>query len=46
MLKVYNSTMNYINQGGKRKGSAAIDIEPWHTDIIDYLDLRKPHGDM
>ncbi len=46
MLKVYNSTMNYINQGGKRKGSAAIYIEPWHTDIIDYLDLRKPHGDM
>jgi ribonucleoside-diphosphate reductase alpha subunit len=44
MLKVFNSTARYINQGGKRKGSIAIYIEPWHADIFDFLDLKKNHG--
>lgn len=44
MLKVFNDTARYINQGGKRKGSIAIYIEPWHADIFDWLELRKNHG--
>ena len=46
MLKVYNDTAIFIDQGGgKRKGSYAIYLEPWHADIIEFLDLRKNHGD-
>ena len=45
MLKVYNETARYVDQGGgKRKGSFAIYLEPWHADIEDFLDLRKNHG--
>ena len=45
MLKVFNETARYIDQGGgKRKGSFAIYIEPWHSDIIEFLDLKKNHG--
>lgn len=45
MLKVFNETARYVDQGGgKRKGSIAIYLEPWHSDIYDFLDLRKNHG--
>ena len=44
MLKTYNDVARWINQGGKRKGSFAIYIEPWHADIFDFLDLKKNHG--
>jgi ribonucleoside-diphosphate reductase alpha chain len=45
MLKVYNDTARYVDQGGgKRKGSFAIYIEPWHADVFDFLDLRKNTG--
>ncbi|RZJ59946.1 MAG: ribonucleoside-diphosphate reductase subunit alpha, partial [Flavobacterium sp.] len=45
MLRVYDMTARYVDQGGgKRKGSFAIYIEPWHADIFDFLDLRKNHG--
>ncbi|MGY5356062.1 ribonucleoside-diphosphate reductase subunit alpha [Wenyingzhuangia sp. IMCC45467] len=45
MLKVYNDTARYVDQGGgKRKGSFAIYIEPWHADIFEFLDLRKNTG--
>ena len=45
MLKVYNDTARYVDQGGgKRKGSFAIYLEPWHADIFDFLDLKKNHG--
>jgi len=44
MLKVYNEIARYINQGGKRKGSIAIYLEPWHPDILAFLDLRKNFG--
>ncbi|MFT5884354.1 MAG: ribonucleoside-diphosphate reductase alpha chain [Arcticibacterium sp.] len=45
MLRVYNDTARYVDQGGgKRKGSFAIYMEPWHADIDDFLDLRKNHG--
>ena len=45
MLRVYNDTARYVDQGGgKRKGSFAIYIEPWHADIHDFLDLKKNHG--
>ncbi len=45
MLKVYNDTARYVDQGGgKRKGSFAIYVEPWHADIFDFLDLKKNHG--
>jgi len=45
MLRVYNDTARYVDQGGgKRKGSFAIYIEPWHADIYDFLDLKKNHG--
>ncbi|MGO4912565.1 ribonucleoside-diphosphate reductase subunit alpha [Leeuwenhoekiella sp. W20_SRS_FM14] len=45
MLRVYNDTARYVDQGGgKRKGSFAMYIEPWHADIFDFLDLKKNHG--
>lgn len=45
MLRVFNDTARYIDQGGgKRKGSFAIYLEPWHADIFEFLDLRKNHG--
>ncbi|MDP3313834.1 ribonucleoside-diphosphate reductase subunit alpha [Lutibacter sp.] len=45
MLKVFNDTARYVDQGGgKRKGSFAIYIEPWHADVFDFLDLRKNTG--
>ncbi|WP_299258372.1 ribonucleoside-diphosphate reductase subunit alpha [uncultured Aquimarina sp.] len=45
MLQVYNDTARYVDQGGgKRKGSFAIYVEPWHADIFDFLDLKKNHG--
>ena len=45
MLRVFNDTARYVDQGGgKRKGSIAIYLEPWHPDIIAFLDLRKNHG--
>ena len=45
MLRVLNATARYVNQGGKRKGSVAVYLEPWHADILDFLDLRLNHGD-
>ena len=45
MLRVFNDTARYVDQGGgKRKGSFAIYLEPWHADIFDFLQLRKNHG--
>ncbi len=45
MLRVFNDTARYVDQGGgKRKGSFAIYIEPWHADVFDFLDLKKNHG--
>ena len=45
MLRVFNDTARYVDQGGgKRKGSFAIYLEPWHADVFDFLDLRKNHG--
>ena len=44
MLKVYNEVAKYINQGGKRKGSFACYVEPWHSDILEFLDLKKNQG--
>jgi ribonucleoside-diphosphate reductase alpha chain len=44
MLKVYNETARYVNQAGKRKGSFAFYLEPWHADVFDFLDLRNTHG--
>ena len=46
MLRVFNNTARYVDQGGgKRNGSFAIYLEPWHADIFDFLELRKNHGD-
>jgi len=45
MLKVFNDTARFINQGGKRNGSFAIYLEPWHADIENFLELKKNHGD-
>lgn len=45
MLRVFNHTAKYINQGGKRNGSFAIYLEPWHADIEMFLQMRKNHGD-
>ena len=46
MLRVFNNTARYIDQGGgKRNGSFAIYLEPWHADIEDFLELKKNHGD-
>jgi ribonucleoside-diphosphate reductase alpha chain len=44
MVKVYNEVAKYINQGGKRKGSFAIYLQPWHSDILEFLDLKKNQG--
>ncbi len=45
MLRVFNDTARYVDQGGgKRKGSIAIYLEPWHPDLLDFLNLRKNHG--
>jgi len=44
MLKVYNDTAKYVNQGGKRNGSFAIYLEPWHADIEDFLRLKLNQG--
>lgn len=44
MLKTYNEVARWINQGGKRKGSFAIYLEPWHSDVFEFIDLRKNHG--
>jgi ribonucleoside-diphosphate reductase alpha chain len=45
MLKVFNDTARYVDQGGgKRKGAFAIYLEPWHADVFDFLDLKKNHG--
>lgn len=45
MLKVFNETARYVDQGGgKRKGSIAVYLEPWHADIFNFLDIRKNHG--
>ncbi|GEP92807.1 ribonucleoside-diphosphate reductase alpha chain [Chitinophaga terrae (ex Kim and Jung 2007)] len=45
MLRVFNDTARYVDQGGgKRKGAFAIYLEPWHADIFEFLDLRKNHG--
>ena len=45
MLRVYNDTARYVDQGGgKRKGAFAVYIEPWHADIYDFLELKKNHG--
>jgi ribonucleotide reductase alpha subunit len=45
MLRVFNNTARYVNQSGKRNGSFAIYLEPWHADILDFLEMRKNHGD-
>lgn len=46
MLRVFNNTARYVNQGGgKRKGSIAVYLEPWHADIMEFLDLRLNQGD-
>jgi ribonucleotide reductase alpha subunit len=45
MLKVFNDTSRFINQSGKRNGSFAIYLEPWHPEIEDFLELKKNHGD-
>lgn len=45
MLRVYNDTARYVDQGGgKRKGAFAVYLEPWHNEIFEFLDLRKNHG--
>jgi ribonucleotide reductase alpha subunit len=45
MLRVFNDTARYVDQGGgKRKGSFAMYLEPWHADVFDFLELRKNHG--
>ena len=45
MLRVFNSTARYVNQAGRRKGSIAVYIEPWHADIMEFLELRLNQGD-
>ena len=44
MLQVYNYTARYIDQGGQRPGSFAMYLEPWHSDVFEFLDLRKNTG--
>lgn len=44
MMKTYNEIARWINQGGKRKGSFAIYLEPWHSDVFEFIDLRKNTG--
>ena len=45
MLRVFNATARYVNQAGRRKGSIAVYIEPWHADIMDFLEIRLNQGD-
>lgn len=45
MLRVFNSTARYVNQAGRRKGSIAVYLEPWHGDIMEFLELRLNQGD-
>ena len=45
MLRVFNNTARYIDQGGRRNGSFAIYLEPWHADIVEFLELKKNQGD-
>jgi ribonucleotide reductase alpha subunit len=45
MLQVYNYTAKFINQGGKRNGSFAIYLEPWHADVESFIEMKKNHGD-
>lgn len=45
MLRVFNATARYVNQSGRRKGSIAVYIEPWHADIMEFLELRLNQGD-
>jgi ribonucleoside-diphosphate reductase subunit M1 len=45
MLRAYDATARYVDQGGnKRPGAFAIYLEPWHSDVFEFLDLRKNHG--
>jgi ribonucleotide reductase alpha subunit len=44
MLRVFNNTARYVNQGGRRNGSFAIYLEPWHADVEDFLKLKMPTG--
>jgi len=44
MLRVFNNTARYVDQGSRRPGSIAVYLEPWHADIFDFLELKKPHG--
>ena len=44
MLRVFNNTARYIDQAGKRQGSIAVYLEPWHTDVEAFLELKKNHG--
>ena len=45
MLRVFNATARYVNQAGRRKGSIAVYLEPWHPDIMEFLELRLNQGD-
>ena len=46
MLRVFNNTARYVDQGGgKRNGSFAIYLEPWHADLFNFLDMRRNQGD-
>jgi ribonucleoside-diphosphate reductase alpha chain len=44
MLRIFNASSRYVDQGGKRKGSIAVYLEPWHSDILEFLDLKKNTG--
>ena len=44
MMRTYNEVARWINQGGKRKGSFAMYLEPWHSDVYEFIELRKNHG--
>lgn len=44
LLKVYDATMRYVDQSGRRKGSATIFLQPWHIDILDFVELKRQHG--
>ena len=45
MLRVFNNTARYVNQAGRRKGSIAVYLEPWHADVMEFLELRLNQGD-
>src|SRR6056300_554945 len=45
MLRVFNATARYVNQAGRRKGSIGVYLEPWHADIMDFLEIRLNQGD-